>query len=325
MLSHAIRKRPHVVLAVAPALIAAPVAAITAGLTGATSWLHVQDCEVDAAAATKLLRNRLLLRLGRWFEAWTLHLFDAVSSISPMMCNWVVNKGVPPDRVSEFRNWADTGMVRPQSAPSIYRAEWNISARHVALYSGSISNKQGLDTVLRAARQLRERRDIVFVIVGDGPYVPELRAIAADLPNVIFKPLQPRVRLSDLLNLATVHLLPQVSGTEDLVLPSKLNNMLASGRPIVAMATPGTALAAEVKGAGLLVAPGDAAALSSAIENLIDQPELMIQLGATASTFALTRWARESILGDFERRLVGAASSSGRKTKTATAPASSAL
>ena len=96
---------------------------------------------------------------------------------------------------------------------------------HVALYSGNIANKQGLETVIEAARQLAHRDDIVFVIAGEGPNRVALQKLAAGLGNVQFRDLQPAERMADFLSLASVHLLPQIVGAADLVLPSKLTNM----------------------------------------------------------------------------------------------------
>lgn len=136
---HAISWRPDVVLAVAPSLIGAPVARMAAALAGARSWLHVQDLEVEAAFATGLLGGSRLAKLAGIFEAAVLRSFGHVSAISPEMCRRLVDKGVAAERVSEFRNWAETDTVRPMTTPSAYRQQWNIATEHVALYAGNIA------------------------------------------------------------------------------------------------------------------------------------------------------------------------------------------
>ena len=126
-----------------------------------------------------------------------------------------------------------------------------------------------------------------------------LQADAADLPNVRFYPLQPKEKLSDLLGMADVHLLPQIAGAADLVLPSKLTNMLASGRPVVATALPGTALADEVEGCGLTVDPGDPDGMANAIGELLDNSSNRIEFGSTARIRAEDRWDDSRILNRF--------------------------
>ena len=86
-----------------------------------------------------------------------------------------------------------------------------------------------------------------------------------DLTNVLYLPLQPPERLNDLLNLANLHVLPQARRAADLVLPSKLGGMLASGRPIVAATDANTELGDILKGIAVIVPAEDAEELAAAI------------------------------------------------------------
>lgn len=304
MLRSARAERPDIVLTVAPSLIAAPLALLAARIARARSWLHVQDLEVEAAFATGLLDdNKWSGRTARRFEAAVLRGFDRVSTISPQMCAALRAKGLPADNVTEFRNWADTALIAPLDRPSPYAAEWNIASRHVALYSGNIANKQGIEIVIDAARRLRHRDDLTFVVCGEGPNQSRLAESAADLANVRFHALQPRERLGDLLGLASIHLLPQIAGAADLLLPSKLTNMLGSGRPVVACAAPGTGLFEEVQGCGIAVPPEDSVAFAAAIERLIDDEAERSASGRMARLRAEQRWAKPTILSRFEREL----------------------
>jgi colanic acid biosynthesis glycosyl transferase WcaI len=303
MLKAAIGGRPDVVFTSAPSLIASPVAWLAARLSGAKCWLHIQDFEVEAALATGLVKQGVAGRLGAGFERTVFALFDRVSSISPQMCRKLEAKGVPPGKVYELRNWADIERIAPLAGPSPYRDEWGIATPYVALYSGNIANKQGIDIVVDAARLLRHRQDLTFVVCGEGPNRANLEGSAADLANIRFHDLQPRESLNELLGMATVHLMPQLAGAADLLLPSKLTNMLASGRAVVATADPGTGLAGEVEGAGVVCEPGNAQAFADAIEALLDDEPLRARLGETARARAIERWSRRNILDQLDRQL----------------------
>ena len=289
-------ERPGVVICIAPALLSVPVAWIAAKLAGARLWLHVQDFEVEAAFATGLVDGGGgLARLARGLENGLLRLADTVSTISPQMCAKLLTKGIDPTRVIEIRNWANAPQPDPLEGAS-YRAEWGLGARKVALYSGNIANKQGIEILVEAARLLAARTDLAFVICGEGPNRARLEALAAGLGNVQFHDLQPAGRMGELLGLASVHLLPQIAGAADLVLPSKLANMLGSGRPVVATALAGTGLHAEVEGCGISVPPGDAQALAEAIAALVDDPVRSAQLGAAARVRAAERWSQPAVI-----------------------------
>lgn len=295
---------PDVVLSIAPSLIAAPVASFAARVTGAKSWLHVQDFEVEAAMATGLVRDSGLgSRLALRFERKVIGLFHQTSSISPAMCQKLVEKGVDAGSVTEFRNWVDIGAIKPLEEPSLYREDWGITTEHVALYSGNIANKQGIEIIVEAARRLQHRSDLTFVVCGEGPNRENLQKLAHNLTNIRFHDLQPIERLNELLGLASVHLLPQRGGTADLVLPSKLTGMLASGRPVIATAIPGTGLAREVEGCGIVTPPDDEICFAKAIEYLLDAEEERQKYGRAARQQAKDRWEKKSVIGKFSERL----------------------
>lgn len=292
--------RPDIVICIAPALLSVVTAWLAARLAGAKLWIHLQDFEVEAALATGLLRPAALpARLARWVEARILALASRVSTISPQMCAKLIEKGVPPARVLELRNWADARFVADLAGAAAIRRDWQLGARQVALYSGNIARKQGIEILIEAARLLLHRKDLVLVICGEGPNRAELERQAAGLGNIQLHPLQPAARMGAMLTMASVHLLPQIAGAADLVLPSKLTNMLASGRPVIATAEPGTGLYDEVAGCGAISPPGDARALAAAIEALIDDHTARAQLGEAAAERAGERWAKTAIIDRF--------------------------
>lgn len=304
MIGKAMRYRPDVIITIAPSLIGAPVAKIASMLSGAKSWLHIQDFEVETAFATGLIKSKnFLAKMALAFENFTIKKFDRVSSISPQMCKKLAEKGVQSEKITEFRNWADIEAIKPLDRPSSYRKKWNITSKHVALYSGNIANKQGIDIVIDAAKSLQHHKDLTFIICGEGPNRTNLEQQAVGLLNVQFHDLQPKENLNELMGLATIHLLPQIANAADLVLPSKLANMLASGRPIVATAANGTGLAEEVEGCGIITPPKDAKAFAGAIELLMNDEDLYQRCCTQARLRAKSNWARDIILSEFEENI----------------------
>ena len=219
------------------------------------------------------------------------------------MCAKLVAKGVPPGRVFEMRNWADSRFAPDPAGAAAIRAEWGLGTRTVALYSGNVARKQGIEVLVEAARLLQHRDDIAFVICGEGPNRAELERLAAGLANVQLHDLQPAAKMGAMLTMADLHLLPQIAGAADLVLPSKLTNMLASGRPVIATTEPGTGLYAEVDGCGLITPPGDAAALAKAVTELAGDPAQRHALGQAAAQRAVERWSKPAIIAAALARL----------------------
>lgn len=290
--------RPDLVLTVAPAFVCAPTALLTARLARAKSWLHLQDFEIDVAFGLGLLRGKLLQRIVLRMERAILQRFNTVSTISGRMIERLLTKGVAMERTRYFPNWVDISRPRHGAAKGGYRAELGIPRDAVvALFSGSLAGKQGLMVIPAAASLLKGRQNTVFVVCGDGLMKADLELATADLPNVRLMPLQPAERLAELLGMADIHLLPQSPDAADLVLPSKLSGMLASGRPVIATCREGTEISEIVSQCGLVVAPQDSRALARAIDKLAGDAAMRLELGRRAREFAESNFEREAVLG----------------------------
>jgi colanic acid biosynthesis glycosyl transferase WcaI len=290
---------------IAPSLMSAAAVALAARSVKAASWLHLQDFEVDAAFDLGILRNRRLRAPMLRVERGILRAFDRVSSIAPEMTHRLQSKGVDPRKIREIRNWTDTGDIVPGDRMTDFRHELGLSDRDVVvLYSGTMSNKQGLELIVEAAREVAlSHANVKFIMSGEGPHKSELQALAADLRNVRFLALQPDKRFAKLMATADIHVIPQRAEVASSVLPSKLGGIFASGRPVIAMAASGTGLAHEVEGVGVIVPPGDAHALAAAIRGLVANDGMRLDLGRAARLRALERWDREQILSSWNNEL----------------------
>ena len=250
---HILTRRPRTVLCVEPTLFVSPIALLAAKLVGARTALHVQDLEVDAAFAVGHLgKSKQLATLGLWFERAVMQRFDAVVTISEAMATRIAAKGVRRDRLHIVRNWVDTSRIFPLGRPSRYRADLGIAQdTFVVLYSGQIGPKQALHTVFEVAERLADRPDIRFIVAGEGPMKAQFAERYGHLPNITLLGLQPEEQLNEFLNLADCHILPQHPEIKDLVLPSKLGGMLASGKDILVLADDDTELTAFLSGSCL--------------------------------------------------------------------------
>ena len=182
---------------------------LAARLGGGKAWLHIQDFEVDVAFHMGMLKGHGLKRLVRGLNA----------GARPLRLRFLdlgTHAGTAAEKIRRtgtyqfFPNWVDINHVSQLTGPSSYRAELGIAPDAiVALFSGTMGGKQGLMVIPQAARLLATRKDVVFVICGNGVMKQPLETATAGLPNVRMLPLQPFERLAELLGMADIHLLPQ--------------------------------------------------------------------------------------------------------------------
>ncbi len=305
---------PDVVWTVEPAFFCAPVALAAASLAGAPSWLHIQDYEIDAAFDLGLLPARGAIH---WFAQTMERVFTtsfaSVSSISVRMVERAFLKGVPPHRAILFPNWVDIEQVQP-AGPNVansFREEFALGSKVVFLYSGNMGNKQGLEVLAPLAEAFANDPDVHFLFCGNGTYRPLLEDSVRELHNVTLLPLQPMEKLNELLNAADIHLLPQRADAADLVMPSKLTGMLASGRPVLTTAELGTQVASVVGGddtfgtapCGIVVPPGEPPALIAAARLLAATPAVRMELGTAARAYAVRFLGKDQVLLRFETDL----------------------
>jgi colanic acid biosynthesis glycosyl transferase WcaI len=191
------------------------------------------------------------------------------------------------DRVRVIHNWSPALAATAAPAPdNPCRRELGLRDEVVVAYSGNLGRAHRFESLLAAGEHLRDRRDLRFLIVGDGPQKAPVEAAARErgLANWSFLPLQPRERLADSLGAADVHVISLEPRLEGLIVPSKVYGVLAAGRPCIFIGAPDGEVAEILRrhDCGITVDPEDAVALVVAIEQLAGDPALRRRLGANA-------------------------------------------
>lgn len=262
------RRRYDYVISVVPSFQLGLLGLLYRTVKGGKFLYHIQDLQIDAARDLKMIRSPLLLKLLFSLEKLILRHADVVSSISPGMIGKVVRKCNRD--VILFPNWVDTRSFFPLDDKARLKKEFNFKATDtVVLYSGAVGQKQGLDTILYTARSLSGLRGVKFVICGTGPYLQQLKDLKEELEldNILFMPLQPVRILNRFLNMADIHLVVQKKEASDLVMPSKLTNILATGGLSIVTAEKGSSLhqVIERHQIGIVVEPENPQALAAAV------------------------------------------------------------
>jgi colanic acid biosynthesis glycosyl transferase WcaI len=267
---------------------------------------HIQDLQVDAAKELGIIKNKTLINILEKTEKIWLRYATFVSSISMGMRERILKKGVPAEKYFSLPNWVNTDIIKPQQKDVAYLKELGFRENDkIILYSGSMGEKQGLETILNIAGTFIERKDLFFVLAGEGMMKEKLlkEAIERNLCNVKFLKLQPYNKLPAFLNLADIHLILQRKVASDLMMPSKLTGILAAGGLSIVTTEEKSDLYKILNeaNAAILIEPENETLLIRAIQKNIDGEN--IEIRSNARKFAIENISIDAVLLQMEKFL----------------------
>jgi len=255
--------RFDVVVASSPPLFAGAAGACLGRLLGIPYVLEVRDLWPRSAVVTGFLKSRLVISLARWLERRLYRRAAHVVCLTDGVAEGVREAGIAKGEISIVPNAVDEGLGADVAADCAELRKGETD-RPVALYVGAHGMNNALDSIVEAAGA-PGLEDVCFVLVGEGDQTERLRrkVSALGLANVEFVGRQRRDRVPGLLRRADVLLWPVLWNEEseetrlfkEGVLPNKLYDYLAAGRPI-ATSVPRTSEAAKLLDAYGAVAYG---------------------------------------------------------------------
>ncbi len=290
------------VIGVTPSLSGAALAWLAGKKAGAPVGLVFQDLLGPAASESGFKGGRKFAGLARLVESFLATRADRVAIVSEGFRPYLRKSGVDDLHIQRVRNW-----MRPTSAiesREVTRARlgWK-SADFVCVLAGNMGQKQGLSTVLEAARLLTDNTiKIVFAGGGNDRERLEAEAERQGLEAVSFLGVQAPGEYEAMLQAADVLILSQRAAVGQMCLPGRLTSYFASGRPVVAAVDPSCDAALEVEAAeaGVVVTPGDPAALARSLLSLKAAAESDRPFVSRGTDYAKHHLSREAALAAYD-------------------------
>jgi colanic acid biosynthesis glycosyl transferase WcaI len=304
-----LQRKPDLMLVVSPPLGLALPAVMLSRLWRVPYVFHVPDLQPDAAIELGMLSFGALTRVLRALERFAYRHAALVSTLTDVMRGRIVSKGIAPNKVKLFSDWAPPELfdIPLEGGGRSFRDRHGLCGKFLVLHCGNMGVKQGLEVVLNAAEFTRDDTEVVYLLVGDGATrsALEARATSAALRNVRFLALQPHAEFMELLACADVCLITQRREVANIVFPSKTLTIMAAGRPVIASVNHGSEVARVVNEAqaGIVVEAENPGALLAAIENIRNQAEGRTAMSRRAREYARLRWNRDRILAETEAEL----------------------
>ena len=274
-------------------------------LKGSRHIYWSMDLHPDASLALgRMSIKHPVVRLLAWVSDLVYKQADKVVVLGSYMSDRIAAKGVRPDRLALIPVWNRRDEIYPiprEGHP--LRAELGLEDKFVAMYSGNLGLAHSFGEFLEAARRLSDRDDVVFLFVGDGPRLVEVKAAqeAEGLDNIRFLKYFPREMLHASLSVADVHLISMRAEMTGIVVPGKLYGAMASGRPTVFVGPAHCESADTIRqaGCGATIRLGDVDALVETLERYAADPDAARLDGEKGRAAFLDRHEREGCCAEW--------------------------
>ena len=265
----------------------------------------IQDLQPDAAVNLGMIKSGFLIKLLYKIEKFIYKKASLICTVSEGMKRKILTKNINQKKIFLLPNWVDADIISPKKRNNIFRDKYNLNDKFVVLYSGNIGIKQGLDIILDVAEKTKHLNDLLYLIVGDGVYRKDLfeKYKKMNLKNLKFLPLQPKEMLPYMFSASDVSLVLQKKDMTDIVMPSKLLDIMGSGKPVIVTATQGSGLFNTVKinECGIVIEPGNPEELLKAIMYFYKNKNILEEFGKRGKEYVLKNFSMNSILERFER------------------------
>jgi glycosyltransferase involved in cell wall biosynthesis len=292
--------RPDVLIASGPPYFSQFSGALIAWIKRVPLVLEIRDLWPDYVAEMGVIKRQFLIDAMFATERWLLRRATAVTVVTESFKERLGRKGVPADVVTVVPNGVDTSRYFASAERFVPDGVSLEDGTPLIGYLGTFGAGQGLVAVVEAARLLRTRGvNAHFALVGDGPDRAALEAdlVARPVPNLTLHSPIPRDSTRALYNTCDVVLVPHASlpVLGDTV-PSKIFEVMACERPLVAAIRGEGARIVDRSGGGVLATPGDGPSIADAVERVLRMPEAERKaMGHAGRTFALAEYDRAAL------------------------------
>jgi len=301
-------RKPDIVIGSSPQLLTGLAAYLIAKIRRIPFVLEIRDLWPESIAASGPTDNSLLLRALTGIANFLYRRADKVVVVTePFKKRLSQIPGVNKKRIIVVPNAINLRILNPGNrACKSIRARYALEGKFVVSYVGTIGAAHGIGIVLDAAAKLRENREIVFLLVGDGAERKKLEKESnrRKLVNVIFAGRQPKEDIPAFLRASDVSLvLLRRREVFKTVIPSKMLESMAMSKPIILGVEGEARRILEEAGTGIPITPENVGELVNAIERLHDNDKLRDSLGRNGREYITRYYNRDKLATDYATAL----------------------
>lgn len=275
--------------------------------------LEIRDLWPESIVTVGAMKPSRATRFLERLEAFAYRKADCIVSVTDSFVERIAAKSGDAGKIVVVKNGVDLGFYRPALRDPTLADELGVGQRFVAAYVGTHGMAHGLDTILRAADRLRDRKDIVFLMVGDGAERERLlrEKERMQLDNVIMAGQLPKSRMPLVWGLTDASLvLLRAQSLFESVLPSKVFEAMGSARPIILGVRGEAQRLVEASESGICIEPENDGQLAEAVKALADDRSRGTAMGNAGRRYVEQHFDRKELAKRLERVFQEVSSSS---------------
>jgi glycosyltransferase involved in cell wall biosynthesis len=257
---------------------------------------ELRDLWPASIKAVGVMKESRVIRALERLEMFLYHKSAAIVSVTNAFKSELVERGIDSNKISVVINGVDLSRYSPRAKDSELLKECGLEGKFVVGYIGTHGMAHALHRILEAADQIREHKDIAFLLVGSGAQREALleQAASMSLDNVCFLPRQPKEKMAAVWSLCDVSLIQlKDDPLFRSVIPSKIFESMGMGLPILLSLPEGEASGIITQtGSGIVIPPEQPDKLAKAVLELSMETVLHKKL-SKASADAAARYSRE--------------------------------
>lgn len=286
------------------------ITALVCLLKGAGYVLLIHDNYPEILIAAKKTReNSFLVRVLNYANRWLYKYASKIIVCGRDMRELVGKKTEGLDvPVETIQNWAELENVRPlPREENALLKELRIEDKLVFLYAGNMGYPNDIESIIECAGLLKTDERFCFVFLGAGVKRKWLEKAIAEksLKNVKLLDARPRSEQNNFLNAGDVGIVTLVKKMWGVSMPSRTYNILAAGKPILALTENGSEIAQVIEedAVGWTVAPGEPEKLLQKLFEIYEDRRKFDEIGENARRAALEKYSLEMALEKYKATL----------------------
>ncbi len=300
----ALTMKPSVIIACTDPPFLGIIAMFISRLRGVPYIYNCRDLYPDVALGLQKINKGAAVYVFEYLNKKALCAASLVVPLGLSMKNRLLAKGIKNESIRVIPDWVNTKEIKPipRDKNPLFN-ELKLNDTFIIMHSGNIGLSQDFSPLLQCLSAIEPEHNLMLVFIGEGAGKSDLKKKieTSGLRKVMFLPYQPKEMLSFYLSMADLHIITLKQGLAGAIVPSKMYNIMAAGRPYLAITDKESEPASLAKeySCGLWAMPEDSPDITQKLNWALGHPIELEEMGARGRKLAEEKFDKEIVIKDW--------------------------